>query len=86
MMAVQSDTGRCTMPESRLSVGNVEILSITDIDVDFPIPLTQVFPDVPLEAWAPYKQRYPEMFLLARITVESISEGSCFALRGAPFW
>jgi glyoxylase-like metal-dependent hydrolase (beta-lactamase superfamily II) len=63
MMAVQSDTGRCTMPESRLSVGNVEILSITDIDVDFPIPLTQVFPDVPLEAWAPYKQRYPEVFI-----------------------
>jgi glyoxylase-like metal-dependent hydrolase (beta-lactamase superfamily II) len=51
------------MPESRLSVGNVEILSITDIDVDFPIPLTQLFPDVPLEAWAPYKHRYPEMFI-----------------------
>jgi hypothetical protein len=71
--------------ESRLSVGNVEILSITDIDVDFPIPLTQVFPDVPLEAWA----RTSSVTLkcpLAQITVESISEGSCFALRGAPFW
>jgi glyoxylase-like metal-dependent hydrolase (beta-lactamase superfamily II) len=63
MMAVQSDTERCTMPESKLSVGNVEILSITDIDVDFPIPLTQLFPDVPLEAWTPYKQRYPEVFI-----------------------
>ena len=51
------------MPESKLSVGNVEILSITDIDVDFPIPLTQLFPDVPLEAWTLYKQRYPEVFI-----------------------
>ena len=51
------------MPESKLSVGNVEILGITDMDVDFPIPLTQLFPDVPLEAWALYKQRYPEVFI-----------------------
>jgi hypothetical protein len=46
MMAVQSDTGRCTMLESRLSVGNVEILSITDIDVDFPIPIDLLKPFV----------------------------------------
>jgi glyoxylase-like metal-dependent hydrolase (beta-lactamase superfamily II) len=51
------------MTENKLSIGNVEILSITDIDVDFPIPLTQLFPDVPLEAWTPYKQRYPEVFI-----------------------
>jgi hypothetical protein len=46
MMAGQSDTGRCTMLESRLSVGNVEILSITDIDVDFPIPIDLLKPFV----------------------------------------
>jgi glyoxylase-like metal-dependent hydrolase (beta-lactamase superfamily II) len=50
------------MPESRFSVGNVEIIGITDIEVDFPMPLTQVFPDVPLEAWAQYQERYPEVF------------------------
>jgi glyoxylase-like metal-dependent hydrolase (beta-lactamase superfamily II) len=50
------------MPESRFSVGNVEIIGITDIEVDFPMPLTQVFPHVPLEAWAQYQQRYPEVF------------------------
>jgi glyoxylase-like metal-dependent hydrolase (beta-lactamase superfamily II) len=50
------------MPESRFSVGNVEIIGITDIEVDFPMPLTQVFPNVPLEAWAQYQQRYPEVF------------------------
>ncbi len=50
------------MPESNLSVGNVEIIGITDIEVDFPLPLTEVFPNVPLEAWSPYQQRYPEVF------------------------
>jgi glyoxylase-like metal-dependent hydrolase (beta-lactamase superfamily II) len=50
------------MPESRLSVGNVEIVGLTDIDVEFPMPLTQLFPNVPLAAWAPHQQRYPEAF------------------------
>jgi glyoxylase-like metal-dependent hydrolase (beta-lactamase superfamily II) len=26
------------------------------------MPLSQLFPDVPLAAWAPYRQRYPEVF------------------------
>jgi hypothetical protein len=50
------------MPESRFSVGNVEIVGLTDIEVDFPMPLTQLFPHVPLAAWAPHRQRYPEVF------------------------
>ncbi len=50
------------MPESRLSIGNVEIVGLTDIEVDFPMPLTQLFPHVPLAAWAPHRQRYPEVF------------------------
>jgi glyoxylase-like metal-dependent hydrolase (beta-lactamase superfamily II) len=50
------------MPESRFSVGNVEIVALTDIEVDLPIPLSQLFPDVPLAAWAPHRQRYPEVF------------------------
>jgi glyoxylase-like metal-dependent hydrolase (beta-lactamase superfamily II) len=50
------------MPESRFSVGNVEIIGITDIEVDFPMPLTQVFPHVPVDAWAQYQERYPEVF------------------------
>jgi len=50
------------MAEGKLSVGNVEILGLTDIEPDFPMPLTQLFPDVPLEAWAPHQQRFPEAF------------------------
>lgn len=50
------------MPESRLAVGNVEIVGITDIEVDFPIPLSDLFPDVPSQAWEPHQERYPEVF------------------------
>ena len=45
------------MPESRFSVGNVEIVGLTDIEVEF-MPLTQLFPHVPLAAWTPHQQRY----------------------------
>src|SRR4029434_9140605 len=50
------------MPESRFTVGNVEIVGHTDIEVEFPMPLTQLFPHVPLAAWTPHQQRYPEVF------------------------
>jgi glyoxylase-like metal-dependent hydrolase (beta-lactamase superfamily II) len=50
------------MPDSRCAVGNVEIVGLTDIEVDSPYPLSQLFPDVPLAAWAPHRQRYPEVF------------------------
>jgi chaperonin GroES len=53
------------MPADRLSVGNVEVLALTDqgpVDYDpFPL-LNQLFPNVSLEAWSPYQQRYPEVF------------------------
>ena len=48
------------MPEDKLSVGNVDILPLTDMDVS--LPLNQMFPNVPLEDWAPYQQRYPHAF------------------------
>ena len=50
------------MPESKLSVGNVEITSLTDLEVDMPILMSELFPGVPTDSWAPYRQRYPEVF------------------------
>ena len=51
------------MATSKLSVGNVEVLALTDMEGrDFPVPLSQVFPGVSAEAWAPFRERYPEMF------------------------
>ena len=49
------------MPESRLTVGNVEILSLNDAELA--LPLADVFPAVPAADWAPYMERYPEGFL-----------------------
>lgn len=48
------------MPEARLTVGNVEILSLNDNQAT--LPLSDVFPEVPAEAWAPYQQQYPSGF------------------------
>jgi hypothetical protein len=48
--------------EGRVFIGHVEILALTDVEVDLPIPLSQLHPTVPPEAWAPFRQRYPEVF------------------------
>ena len=48
------------MPEARLTVGNVEILSLNDNEAA--LPLSDVFPSVPPGAWAPYQERYPSGF------------------------
>ena len=51
------------MAEGILSVGNVEILAINDGEVDFPFPLSDIFPSAPAEAWAQYQERYPEEYV-----------------------
>ncbi|MGH8058322.1 MAG: hypothetical protein ACREOH_13980, partial [Candidatus Entotheonellia bacterium] len=45
------------MAEGKLSVGSVDVLALTDAEGDFPFPLSQLFPNVPPEAWAPYLLR-----------------------------
>lgn len=48
------------MPHSTLTVGNVEITVLHDAEVA--LPFNRTFPDVPLEAWAPYIERYPDAY------------------------
>ena len=50
------------MGEGKLSIGKVEVVSLTDVEVNYPIPLSQIFPDVPASDWEPYRERYPHMF------------------------
>jgi glyoxylase-like metal-dependent hydrolase (beta-lactamase superfamily II) len=50
------------MAEGIMTVGNVRIAGLTDAEVDSPAPLDRLFPGVPLDAWAPYRERYPEAF------------------------
>ena len=50
------------MPEARITVGNVEIVALTDLEVDFPYPLSQLFPSVSAADWQPFQQRYAAAF------------------------
>ena len=50
------------MAPEKLQVGNVEILDLTDAAAPFFRPLTEVFPGVTAEQWAPYRERYPSAF------------------------
>ena len=48
------------MSDFTLQVGGVEIVALSDMNLPFPMPLTQLFPTAPAEAWEPYKQLYPD--------------------------
>ena len=45
-----------------LTVGNVEIIALTDMSFPFPMTLDELWPDVPADAWNEYRQRYPDTF------------------------
>ena len=48
------------MAHIKQTIGNVEIFVIHDAEIA--LPVTRSFPDVPVEAWAPYQERFPEAF------------------------
>ena len=50
------------MAEGRITVGNVEIIGLTDSEGDFPFALSALFPSVQASDWEPFRQRYPEVF------------------------
>ena len=50
------------MSDFALKVGSVEIIALSDMNLPFPMPLTQLFPTAPAEAWTPYKESYPDAF------------------------
>jgi glyoxylase-like metal-dependent hydrolase (beta-lactamase superfamily II) len=49
------------MAANKLQIGNVEILDLTDAGGPF-APLSEVFPGVTADQWAPYRERYPAAF------------------------
>lgn len=46
----------------RLTVGNVDVVSLTDAEVVYPYPLAELFPGVRDDDWTPYRERYPLAF------------------------
>lgn len=59
-----------------VKVGNVEIISL--LDMAFAFPLAAAFPSIEADAWAPYKELYPEMFGSGE---EFATNAQCYALR-----
>jgi glyoxylase-like metal-dependent hydrolase (beta-lactamase superfamily II) len=45
-----------------LKVGNVEIVALSDGEIEFSTPLSAVFEGVTSEQWQPFRQRYPDVF------------------------
>ena len=50
------------MSNFALKVGGVEIVALSDMNLPFPMPLAQLFPTASDEAWAPYREWYPDAF------------------------
>lgn len=50
------------MGSFRMTVGRVEIVALTDMNLVFPMPLNELWAQVPLEAWQPYREKYPDTF------------------------
>ena len=50
------------MAESQITVGNVEVIGLSDAALDYRLTLDRIFPSVPAEAWEAYRQTYPATF------------------------
>ena len=60
-----------------LNVGNVQIIALTDMSFPFPMPLDELWPEVPADAWDEYRQRYPDTFHNDLMLIEI----GCYLLR-----
>src|SRR4051812_29272867 len=53
---------RRAMADNTISVGDIRLTGISDGSTTFPGPLSTLFPNVSAEQWAPYRERYPQVF------------------------
>ena len=58
------------MSDFRMNVGNAEIVALSDMRFPFPIPMDELWPKVPAEAWDAVRERYPETFSGDRMLIE----------------
>lgn len=45
-----------------VSVGDTRVHAVVDAVVDYPFPLETFYPDVPMDAWDEWRERFPETF------------------------
>jgi glyoxylase-like metal-dependent hydrolase (beta-lactamase superfamily II) len=70
------------MPSDTLRVGNVEILGLPDAHVDpSPWPLSMRFPHTPLDAFEPFRARYPETFSARGGPDDTQATFTCYLVR-----
>ena len=50
------------MGSFRMPVGNAEIVALSDMNIVFPATIQELWPEVSLDAWKPYAERYPDTF------------------------
>ena len=65
------------MTDFAMRVGSAEIIALTDMNIVYPMTLDKLFPEVPVEAWAPYRNRYPDTFEQERMRLEI----GCYVVR-----
>ncbi len=58
------------MSKFGMNVGNAEIIALSDMSFPFPMPLNELWPNVSLDAWRPYRDRYPDTFGDNRMLIE----------------
>src|SRR5258708_36513698 len=50
------------MSDHNLLIGDVEIVRIVDAIIDYPFSLDVLYPEVPIEAWDPWRKQHPTTF------------------------
>ena len=50
------------MGDFQMTVGNVEIVALSDMNCVYPTPLADLWPNVPYEAWDAFRERYADTF------------------------
>ena len=50
------------MGDFQMTVGNAEIVALSDMNCVYPTPLADLWPNVPLEAWDAFRGRYADTF------------------------
>ena len=58
------------MSSFRMEVGGAEIVALSDMSCVFPVPLEELWPNVPVESWQAFRQRYPDTFEGGHMRIE----------------
>lgn len=58
------------MPDLEMTVGNAQIVALTDMNCVYPTPLVELWPNVPYDSWEPYRAMFPDTFEGAHMRIE----------------